>query len=68
MRRIELNIERRDLRDIALGALGGFLLVLIPLVTRGLGTAILVGLVFGVPGGAGGGTLACILQRYRERK
>ena len=68
MQRIELRIEKRDLRDIALSALGGFLLVLIPLATRDLGTAIIVGLAFGVPGGAGGGTVACILRRYRERK
>ena len=68
MQRIELKIEKRDLRDIALGALGGFLLGLIPLATRDLGAAVLVGLAFGVPGGAGGVTVACIWRRYRERK
>ena len=68
MQRSRLRIEKRDLRDIALGALGGFLLVLIPLAVRDLGTAISVGLVFGVPGGAGGGAVACVLRRYRERK
>jgi len=68
MQRIELKIEKRDLRYIALGALGGFLLCLIPLATRDMGAVIIVGLAFGVPGGAGGGTVACILRRYRERK
>jgi len=43
MQRSRLRIEKRDLRDIALGALGGFLLVLIPLAARDLGTAISVG-------------------------
>lgn len=68
MKRIELKIEKSDVRDIALGALGGFLLVLITLATSDWGAAILVGLAFGVPGGAGGGTVACILRRYRKRK
>ncbi len=68
MNRDELHIKKGDLRDITLGAFGGFLLLLIPVATRDLGTAILVGFVFGVPGGALGATLACILQRYREAK
>jgi hypothetical protein len=68
MKRIEMEIERRDLHGIALGALGGFLLALIPLATRDLGPVILVALALGVPGGATGGALACILRRYRESK
>jgi hypothetical protein len=68
MQRIELKIEKRDLRYIALSALGGFLLVLITLAIRDLGAAIIIGLAFGVPGGAVGGTVACIWLRYRERK
>jgi len=68
MQRVELKIEKKDLPVIALTALGGFLLVVIALATRDLGTAIFVGLVAGVPSGAGGGALVCILRRYFERK
>ncbi|MCX6902788.1 MAG: hypothetical protein NTW03_04800, partial [Verrucomicrobia bacterium] len=63
-----IQIEKRDLRVIALSAFGGFFLCLIALATRDLGAALIVGLAFGVPGGAGGGTVVCILLRYRERK
>ncbi len=66
MNRDELHVKKRDLRDITLGAFGGFLLLLLPLATRDLGAAILVGFAFGVPGGALGATLACLLQRYRQ--
>src|ERR1700722_2842935 len=64
----KMRIEKGDVPIIALSALGGFLLVLFALAGRNFGSALFVGLVAGVPSGAGGGVLFCILRRFLERK
>ena len=68
MQLTKMQIEKRDISMIALCALGGFLFVAIVGATRDMATGVLVGLVLGTPGGAGGGVLACVLRRYLEKK
>ncbi len=68
MKQIVMKFQKGDIPVILLSALGGFLLVFFSLATRDLGTAAFLGLVFGVPSGAGGGTLACIFRRYLVKK
>jgi hypothetical protein len=69
MKQATMKIQKGDVPVILLSALGGFLLVFFSLAGRNLGTAVFVGLVFGVPSGAGGGTLACIFfRRYLAKK
>lgn len=68
MKQVTMRIKKSDVPIILLGALGGFLLVFFCVAGRNLGMAVLLGLVFGVPSGAGGGTLACILERHRALK
>jgi hypothetical protein len=65
----EIKIEKRDIAVIGISAFGGFLLVLISLawaqlIAKDVATALLVALLMGVPGGAGGGVLACLFRRY----
>jgi hypothetical protein len=69
MKQATMKIQKGDVPVILLSALGGFLLVFFSLAGKNLGTAVFVGLVFGVPSGAGGGTLACIFfRRYLAKK
>ena len=62
------KIEKRDIPPIALCALAGLLLPALVIVLAGgdVTSALLVGLFLGVPGGAGGGALACLLRPYLE--
>ena len=57
------KIEKKDIVVIGASAFGGFLAVLISGLIGGIdmATVLLVGLLLGVPGGAGGGVLACLL-------
>ena len=64
MKQATMKIQKGDVPLILLSAIGGFLLVFFSLAGKNLGTAVLVGFVFGVPSGAGGGTLASIFRRY----
>jgi hypothetical protein len=59
------KIEKRDIAVIGASAFGGFLFVLIVflILSKDVATALLVGLLLGAPGGAGGGVLACLLPR-----
>jgi hypothetical protein len=59
------QIERKDIVVIGATALGGFLFVLISGLIAGkdMATMLLIGLLLGAPGGAGGGVLACLLPR-----
>ena len=68
MKQATMKIQKGDVPVILLSALGGFLLVFFSLAGKNLGTAVFVGLVFGVPSGVGGGTLACIFIRYIAKK
>ena len=68
MKQATIKIQKGDVPVILLGALGGFLLVFFSLAGKNLGGAVFVGLLFGVPSGAGGGTLACIFRRYLAKK
>ena len=68
MKQATMKIQKGDVPVILLSALGGFLLVFFSLAGKNLGMAVFVGLLFGVPSGAGGGALACIFQRYRAKK
>ncbi len=68
MKQATMKIQKDDVPVILLSALGGFLLVFFSLAGKNLGTAVFVGLVFGVPSGAGGGTLACIFRRYLAKE
>ncbi|MDA1017573.1 MAG: hypothetical protein O3A00_24330 [Planctomycetota bacterium] len=63
MKQPAMKIQKGDVQVIILSALGGFFLVFFSAVGNNLGAAVLLGLLFGVPSGAGGGTLACILNR-----
>jgi hypothetical protein len=63
-----MKIEKRDITIVSLCALGGFLLVLVALASRDIAAGVFVGLVAGVPSGAGGGVLACIFRRCLEKK
>ena len=49
MKQATMKIQKGDVPVILLSALGGFLLVFFSLVGENLGTAVFVGLVFGVP-------------------
>ena len=51
MKQATMKIQKGDVPVILLSALGGFLLVFFSLVGKNLGTAVFVGLVFGVPSG-----------------
>ena len=72
MKQATMKIQKGNVPVILLSALGGFLLVFFSVAGKNLGAAVLLGLLFGVPSGAGGGTLVCILvpifQRYLEKK
>ena len=68
MQLTKMRIEKRDISVIALSALVGFLLVVFALASRDLATGIFVGLVAGMPCGAGGGALACMFRRSLEKK
>ena len=68
MKLATMKIQKSDVPVLLLSALGGFLLVFFSVAGRNLGTAVFLGLVFGVPSGIGGGTLACMLGRYLPRK
>ncbi|MBC8869328.1 MAG: hypothetical protein H8E44_07910 [Planctomycetes bacterium] len=68
MKQAAMNTQKGDVPVILLGAIGGFLLVFFSVAGKHLDAAVFVGLMFGVPGGAGGGALACIFQRYRAKK
>jgi len=68
MKQATMKIQKGDVPVILLSAFGGFLLVFFSLAGRNLGTAVFVGLVFGVPSGVGGGALACIFRRYLAKK
>jgi len=68
MKQATMRIHKGDVPVILLSALGGFLLVFFSVAGKNLGTAVFLGLVFGVPSGAGGGTLGCILRRYLAKK
>ena len=59
------KIEKKDIVVIGASALGGILVVLICGLIAGkdMATVLLVGLLLGAPGGAGGGVLACLLPR-----
>ena len=59
------KIEKKDIVVIGASALGGFLIVLITGLIAGkdMATVLLVGLLLGVPGAAGGGVLYCLLPR-----
>ena len=63
-----MKIQKGDVRVLLLSAIGGFLLVFFSVAGKNLGTAVFLGLVFGVPSGIGGGTLACIRGRYLAKK
>ena len=65
MKQATMRIQKGDIPVILLSALGGFLLVFFSVAGKNLGAAVFVGLVFGVPSGAGGGALACMFLRYR---
>lgn len=67
MKQAAMKIQKGDVPVILLSALGGFLLVFFSVAGENLDTAVFLGLVFGVPSGAGGGTLACMFLRYREK-
>jgi len=66
----ERKIEKRDIAVIGISAFGGFLLVLIVLIAKDVSkdmvTALLVALLMGVPGAAGGGVLACLFRPNLE--
>ena len=64
MKKTAITIQKGDVPVIFLSSLGGFLLVFFSLAGKNLGGAVFVGLMFGVPSGAGGGILACIFRRY----
>jgi hypothetical protein len=68
MKQAAMRIQKGDVPVIILSAFGGFILVFFSLVGMNLGTAVFLGLVFGVPSGVGGGTLACIFRRYLAKK
>ena len=68
MKQATMKIQKGDVPVILLSALGGFLLVFFSLAGKNLSTAVFVGLMFGVPSGIGGGTLACIRGRYLAKK
>ena len=67
MKQATMRIQKGDVLVILLAALGGFLLVFSCLAGENLDAAVFLGLVFGVPSGAGGGTLACMFLRYRAK-
>ncbi len=67
MKQAAMKIQKGDVPVILLSALGGFLLVFFSVAGKNLDTAVFLGLVFGVPSGAGGGTLACMFLRYRGK-
>ena len=68
MKQAAMNIQKGDVPVILLSGLGGFLLVFFCLAGTSIGGAVLLGLVFGVPGGTGGGTLWCIIGRCFAQK
>ena len=68
MEQTAMKMEKADVPTLLLSALGGFILVFFSLAGKNLGTAVFVGLVFGMPSGVGGGTLACIFRRYLAEK
>ena len=68
MKQAVMKIQKGDVPVILLGSHGGFLLVFFSVAGKHLDAAVFVGLLFGVPSGAGGGALACIFQRYRAKK
>jgi hypothetical protein len=68
MKLTEMKIEKRDIPPIAVCALAGLLLPALVIVLAGGSTAsaLLVGLLLGVPGGAGGGVVARLFGPYLE--